>query len=427
MHTLNRLLAVLVFLGILLPLGTSALLLTAQVSSDQLQQVITQAKDGQRLASTLDQSQQTSRRIIDETAAKLSSLYRKEHVLRLQIAMTLETMGKMHNRSDALAQDQIRMLQLAAGEQSRLADFIRGSYVRLAAADTGPEAGKIFVARLLGESLGQQVENDLRATALARARTQLITAVLQSQETTQLTETKLRGAAGDLAGQLTDLQTQRDDTLAQMAVLQRKHDTAQQSLTLSADQLDEIQRETADVQNEVLRLQSEMAQIDARLRTRAERELIQKGLRAARPGQYANIQASTLPFQWPAIGPVSAGFHDAHYQEFFGVPHTGMDIVVPQGTPVHSAADGIVFLAHDGGLKGFSYILIGHRNGFATLYGHLSAFAVSTGEYVTQGQLIGESGGTPGTHGAGPMTTAAHLHFEIRQNGVATNPRVMLP
>jgi len=91
------------------------------------------------------------------------------------------------------------------------------------------------------------------------------------------------------------------------------------------------------------------------------------------------------------------------------------------------SADGIVFLARDGGKSGFSYILIGHRDGYATLYGHMSSIAVSTGDEVASGQGIGLSGGTPGTHGAGPMTTGAHLHFEVIRNGTHINPSLVLP
>ncbi len=109
------------------------------------------------------------------------------------------------------------------------------------------------------------------------------------------------------------------------------------------------------------------------------------------------------------------------------MPHQGIDIGVPQGTDVMAAADGVVFLARDGGATGFSYILIGHRDGYATLYGHLSSFAVATGQDVRRGQLIGESGGQPGTHGAGPMTTGAHLHFEMLKNGVHVDPLTVLP
>ncbi len=131
-------------------------------------------------------------------------------------------------------------------------------------------------------------------------------------------------------------------------------------------------------------------------------------------------------FLWPVTGPISAGYLDVAYRAVFGVPHRGMDIAVPQTTPVRTVADGLVFAVKDGGTTGYSYILIGHRNGYASLYGHVSTSFVKSGEIVSIGQMIALSGGKPGTHGAGYMTTGSHLHLEITKNGVHVNPASVL-
>jgi murein DD-endopeptidase MepM/ murein hydrolase activator NlpD len=202
---------------------------------------------------------------------------------------------------------------------------------------------------------------------------------------------------------------------------------AQEAVELTADQLDSIKRITSEVHDQVLKLQNELHRIDVRLKSKAERVLIEKGLldpKAVAEGRESDLRPH---FVWPVIGPVSAGFLNAAYKLHFGVPHLGMDIVVPQSTPVVSAADGIVFVVRDGGERGYTYILIGHRSGFATLYGHLSVETVVAGQEVSAGQIIGLSGGRPGSHGAGPMTTASHLHFEMISNGVHVDPKGVLP
>ena len=63
-----------------------------------------------------------------------------------------------------------------------------------------------------------------------------------------------------------------------------------------------------------------------------------------------------------------------------------------------------------------------HADGLVTVYGHLSEILVSKYEFVKRGQLIAKSGGAPGTPGAGPMTSGAHLHFELWNNRESVDP-----
>ncbi|OGF22563.1 hypothetical protein A3D45_02600 [Candidatus Falkowbacteria bacterium RIFCSPHIGHO2_02_FULL_42_9] len=73
-----------------------------------------------------------------------------------------------------------------------------------------------------------------------------------------------------------------------------------------------------------------------------------------------------------------------------------------------------------------SYITISHGNGLITKYAHLSRLDVQAGDQVNQGEIIGLSGGTPGTPGAGLYTNGAHLHFEVLLNGVSADPEKYL-
>jgi len=125
------------------------------------------------------------------------------------------------------------------------------------------------------------------------------------------------------------------------------------------------------------------------------------------------------------IGVIGGDFMDPYYG--FGMPHYGVDLYAQQGTPVYAAASGIVVVAHDSGGPGLSYIAIQHGNGYLTKYLHMSEIFVSSGEYVSRGEVIGLSGGAPGSRGAGYFTTGPHLHFEVRDaNGNAFNPNNIL-
>ena len=123
---------------------------------------------------------------------------------------------------------------------------------------------------------------------------------------------------------------------------------------------------------------------------------------------------------YPTKG-ISAGFREPSYYARFKMQHNAVDIPAPQGTPLKSAASGYVYKAKDNGL-GYSYIIILHKNNIRTVYGHVSQINVREGQLVQEGELIGLSGGMPGTKGAGKMTTGPHLHFEVLENGVYKNP-----
>jgi murein DD-endopeptidase MepM/ murein hydrolase activator NlpD len=105
--------------------------------------------------------------------------------------------------------------------------------------------------------------------------------------------------------------------------------------------------------------------------------------------------------------------------------HPGTDIPTPVGTAVHAAAGGYVAWNRTGKQYG-NYTMIVHPGGIATIYAHLSKFVAKPDTYVDRGDVIGLSGGRPGDPGAG-LSTGAHLHFEVRQNGIPVDAENFLP
>jgi len=101
-----------------------------------------------------------------------------------------------------------------------------------------------------------------------------------------------------------------------------------------------------------------------------------------------------------------------------GAMHAGLDFKGPVGTPILAAAEGKVVLAGFHGGYG-NMIEIRHANGLVTRYAHLSGFNVRSGQMVERGVQIGRMGSTG-------RSTGSHLHFEVRQNGQAINPRKFL-
>jgi murein DD-endopeptidase MepM/ murein hydrolase activator NlpD len=118
---------------------------------------------------------------------------------------------------------------------------------------------------------------------------------------------------------------------------------------------------------------------------------------------------------FPTRGILTSGFGN-RISPITGVMafHAGIDIGASTGTPVVAAASGEIVQA--GYMGGYGYaVIIYHGGGFSTVYGHLSKFAVSTGQKVKRNQIIGYVGSTG-------YATGPHLHFEVRLNGVLQNP-----
>jgi murein DD-endopeptidase MepM/ murein hydrolase activator NlpD len=131
------------------------------------------------------------------------------------------------------------------------------------------------------------------------------------------------------------------------------------------------------------------------------------------------LNLADAPALWPVVGPITSSFgerEDPFNGE--GAFHAGIDISSTFGQPVRATADGVVMIA--GMANGYGReIMIDHGNGIQTVYGHLSGFAVTSGEPVRIGQIIGYVG----TSG---RSTGPHLHYEVRIRNTPVNPHKYL-
>jgi murein DD-endopeptidase MepM/ murein hydrolase activator NlpD len=122
--------------------------------------------------------------------------------------------------------------------------------------------------------------------------------------------------------------------------------------------------------------------------------------------------AGSLPtFRWPVRGRVIGAFGPKPN----GVQNDGINLAVPEGTPIKAAEDGVVAYAGNE-LKGYgNLVLVRHSNGFVTAYAHASDILVKRGETVKRGQVIAHAGQTG-------SVTSPQLHFEIRKGATPVDP-----
>ena len=242
------------------------------------------------------------------------------------------------------------------------------------------------------EDLRLIIDANERAVKERRAAANRVASVQAALEQTQL---QLAGQQQDQArtkNQLAALADERRNLVA-VADTQRRH-----------------------VANEVAEMEdlsaSEEAQLEALIRER-ERQLEAQRKAQGIAGNY--VPSSPGSFAWPVSGTITSPF-GWRSNPFGGAPefHQGLDIAAPTGTTITASSGGTVLMAQWYGGYG-NYILIDDGGGYSTGYGHLSAFYVSAGQQVKQGQAIGAVGCTG-------ECTGPHVHFEIRLNGKPVDP-----
>ncbi len=120
---------------------------------------------------------------------------------------------------------------------------------------------------------------------------------------------------------------------------------------------------------------------------------------------------ASLSFRWPAKGRIIAGFGP----KTNGQTNDGINIALPEGTPIKAAEDGVVAYAGNE-LKGYgNLVLVRHADGYVTAYAHAKELLVKRGDPIKRGQMIARSGQTGNVD-------APQLHFEIRKGPAPIDP-----
>jgi len=215
------------------------------------------------------------------------------------------------------------------------------------------------------------------------------------------------------------LEVELDADRAELEVILAQALRAKEEQELQAQHLKELRQaqtaKLADVRDEIESSREEAAAIQARSEEIAQ-QLDAKAPASAPPASESAPPASggVSDFAWPINSAITSGFGSR-----WGGTHSGIDIDCVTGDAIRASKSGSVVTAtYDGGY-GY-HVVIDHGAGFASLYAHNSTLSVSSGQAVSQGEIIATCGSTG-------QSTGDHLHFEIRVSGTPQDPLTYLP
>ncbi|XOQ43074.1 MAG: Murein hydrolase activator EnvC [Clostridium sp.] len=242
------------------------------------------------------------------------------------------------------------------------------------------------------------------------------TEVLQAitEHDTQLIN-RLKEEMQSIADQKAEIEKQRDAVAAN----KKEYDQKQAELTELVNEVNQTIAELSEDESAAEALSKELAQQEAEAAAAIDEWYAQYYASLGEGNSNSGGYVSTGNFTWPlpSCTTITSG-----YGARWGTFHKGIDISRAgiYGAAIVAADSGKVIQAGYGqygtGYGGYGNVVaIDHGGGYSTLYGHMSRVAVSVGQYVTKGQVIGYVGSTG-------QSTGPHLHFEIRVNGVAKNP-----
>lgn len=220
---------------------------------------------------------------------------------------------------------------------------------------------------------------------------------------------------GELETEEAELQSMEKELEQHQAELQTQIEAAAATIADIQGDIDEYIGEYDETAASLQSVSSEISSLEAQRAAAARAAAAAKASSGYSTAPAAKSSAAGQ-FIWPTTVRTITSPYGYRYHPISGTYkfHSGIDIGASYGSPVYAAASGVCTVSYDAGGFG-NYVTINHGNGYTTLYGHMSSVIVSTGQSVSQGQVIGYVGST----GA---STGPHLHYNVYYNGSLTNP-----
>lgn len=392
---------------------------SSEVDPALLASINAQIAENQKKLDTLTEQQGVYEQQINTSSAEIRTLESQLDNLNNSIALTQLSIDRKQIEIDSLGLE-MKSLQLSIDTKNQQIDQQKDLLVNaLRTLDANSRVSTL--------SLMMQYANFGEFFSQAQAQAQISESLNAAIQTIQSSKAELVSKQGELSAA-------RDSARQTQLVLKDEQRTVEAQQAYKVDLLNDskgsqrqLQLLLDDNQSNAQTLQTEIIRLHATLQAK---------LNAADGVQYD--LPSPSGFIWPVPGrKINAYFMDPNYGLNSG-RHYGLDVDADQLTPVKSTALGKVVRVDPPVMENAniypSVVKIQHGSvdgrRIDTLYLHLTQIYVNVGDYVTQGQIIGLSGGRCYTPGAGKchvFTTGDHLHYEMHANDVPVNPLPYLP
>jgi murein DD-endopeptidase MepM/ murein hydrolase activator NlpD len=314
---------------------------------------------------------------VDQLAGEVAILRNREAIV---VAELRSVQARLNREKDRLAQLKDQLHRSLNVLRQRLVGIYRSGNPDLITVMLEADGFDDLVSRY--EYLRRIEEQD--SSIVGRVRT--------LRNGTRVTVERVTEDRNEIEAKKAELVRTRTQLEAREAELAAARDSKAAALETVSSSIDKLEGDVSDLQGQI---QQQIQQASA--------------TPGGPPLPAGPVQGASGGWIWPVNGTITSPFG---YR--WGRMHEGIDISVPEGTPVRAAKAGSVILAAYTGGYG-NYTCVDHGGGLSSCYAHQSSFAVSPGDQVGQGDVIGYSGNTG-------SSTGPHLHFEIRVNGTAVDP-----
>ena len=364
---------------------------------------------------------------IDSEEAYQAELSEQISLYQQQIALMDEQIGALEDQIEeknaeieTLQTDIASLDEEIAAKQVEIDETYEQFKERMVALYQAGETSSLAML-LSSDSFADFVTNVQLMQAVSESDQQLVEKLRTQKEEQQAQKDEKEAAEAEVQAALTQIQEDEAQLVEERSDQQSARESLEAAYAESKTAMQDLEAMKANYEANREEIEAEEAAVEAELQqlyasmASSSSSSSSGSSGSSSSGSSSNVIVDTgdLSFRWPLPGytTVTSG-----YGARWGTTHTGIDISGGgcYGSPIVAAESGTVILCQWYSTYG-QCIIVDHGGGYSTLYAHMSAYAVSTGDYVTKGQTIGYVGDTGNV-------TGPHLHFEVRVNGVTQNP-----